>query len=153
MTNDQTMPNPFFLNPTIVWLIAGALLCLMEMFIPTALVEFTMGLSAFIVAGISLIFPQVGLQVALWFAFSVSGLVVTRRLLPKRRVSTIEAAREAETLTEIAPGASGRVLYEGNSWRARCDDPHTAIAPQQKVFIVGREGNTLIVVPENLLHS
>ncbi|HIK10152.1 MAG TPA: NfeD family protein [Oscillatoriaceae cyanobacterium M33_DOE_052] len=147
------MPNPFFLTPTIVWLIAGALLCLMELFIPTALVEFTMGLSAFIVAGISLIFPQVGLQVAIWFGLSVGGLIVTRRLLPKRRVSTIEAAQEAETLTEIPPGEAGRVLYEGNSWRARSDDPHTPIAPNQKVLIVGREGNTLIVVPENLLHS
>lgn len=150
---DLAMPNPFLLSPTIAWLIAGAILCLMELFIPTALVQFTMGLSAFAVAGISLVFPQVSLQVALWLGLSVGGLVVTRRLLPKRRVSTIEAAREGETITEIAPGQPGRVLYEGNSWRARCDDPHTAIGPQQKVIIVGREGNTLIVVPENILHS
>jgi len=57
----------------------------------------------------------------------------------------------AETLTEIPAGKEGRVLYEGNLW-ARCDDHNLAIAPNQKVYLVRREGTTLIVLPENLLH-
>jgi membrane protein implicated in regulation of membrane protease activity len=56
-----------------------------------------------------------------------------------------------ETLTEILPGQAGRVLYEGNSWRARCDDDKLSLAPGQKVYVVSREGTTLIVMPENIL--
>jgi membrane protein implicated in regulation of membrane protease activity len=84
---------------------------------------------------------------------STGGVILTRRLLPKRKVSAIEDSKEAETLTEILPGEAGRVLYEGNSWRARCEDDKLAIPPKQKVYVVRREGTTLIVVPEHLLHS
>ncbi len=141
-------------SPTSLWLLAGAVLCLMELFLPTAFVAFMMGLSAFLLALISLILPSPHLQVVLWLAFSTGSIIFSRRLLQRhRQVPTITDAREAETLTEIAPGQAGRVLYEGNSWRACCEDREMAIAPAQKVLVVRREGNTLIVVPENLLHS
>ena len=141
------------LNPTILWLLAGAILCFLELLVPTAFVEFMMGLSAFVVAGVSLLIPSVSLQVALWMIFSVASIFAFRRLLPHRTVTTIADAKEAETLTEILPGQPGRVLYEGNSWRAKCDDQESTIAAQEKVIVVRREGNTLFVLPENLLHS
>ncbi len=141
------------LNPTILWLLAGAILCFLELLVPTAFVEFMMGLSAFVVAGVSLLIPSVSLQVALWMIFSVASIFAFRRLLPHRTVATIADAKEAETLTEILPGQPGRVLYEGNSWRAKCDDQESTIAAQEKVIVVRREGNTLFVLPENLLHS
>ncbi|MEM1172019.1 MAG: NfeD family protein [Cyanobacteria bacterium P01_H01_bin.35] len=141
------------LSPTIFWLLAGAILCFLELLVPTAFVEFMMGLSAFVVAGVSLLIPSVSLQVALWMIFSVASIVAFRRLLPHRTVATIADAKEAETLTEILPGQPGRVLYEGNSWRAQCDDQDSTIAAQEKVIVVRREGNTLFVLPENLLHS
>ncbi|MDJ0520099.1 MAG: NfeD family protein [Trichodesmium sp. MO_231.B1] len=141
------------LNPTIFWLLAGAILCFLELLVPTAFVEFMMGLSAFVVAGVSLLIPSLSLQVALWMIFSVASIVAFRRLLPHRTVATIADAKEAETLTEILPGQPGRVLYEGNSWRAKCDDLDSKIAAQEKVIVVRREGNTLFVLPENLLHS
>ncbi|MEL7354902.1 MAG: NfeD family protein, partial [Cyanobacteria bacterium J06560_5] len=56
-------------------------------------------------------------------------------------------ATEARTTTEILPGKTGRVIYEGNSWQARCEDDQVAIAPDQEVFVVQRKGNTLIVIP------
>jgi membrane protein implicated in regulation of membrane protease activity len=37
------------------WLILGTLLCLMELFIPTAFVESTLGISAFVVALVALV--------------------------------------------------------------------------------------------------
>lgn len=142
------------MSPTIIWLLVGAILCLLELFVPTAFVEFMMGLSAFAVAGLSLILPQFSVQVVLWMLLSLISIVASRRILSKwKSPRTLEAAKEAETLTAIAPGEAGRVLYEGNSWRARCDDPQMAIAPKQKVLVVGRQGNTLIVMPEYLLHS
>ena len=141
------------LNPTIFWLLAGAILCFLEFFIPTAFVEFMMGLSAFVVALVSLLIPSVSLQVVLWMIFSVASIFAFRRLLPHRTIATIADAKEAETLTEILQGQPGRVLYEGNSWRAKCDDQDGMIAAQEKVIVVRREGNTLFVLPENILNS
>jgi membrane protein implicated in regulation of membrane protease activity len=94
----------------------------------------------------------VSLQVVLWLLLSTALVFLSRRFLPHPRASKNLDAMEAQTLTEIAPGQTGRVLYEGNSWRARCEDHTEAIAPNQKVYVVRREGTTLIVVPQNLLH-
>lgn len=142
------------ISSTLLWLLAGAVLCLTELILPTAFVAFMMGISAFVVALVSLIFPQLGLQVFLWLGLSTAFVLLSRRFLRSpRRMAKIQDATEAETLTEIAAGQTGRVLYEGNSWRARCEDYNLAIAPNQKVHVVRREGTTLIVVPENLLHS
>lgn len=142
------------ISSTLLWLLAGAFLCSIELFLPTAFVAFMMGISAFIVALISLIFPQLAIQVFLWLALSTAFVLLSRRFLPSpRRITKIQDAVEAETLTEIAPGKEGRVLYEGNSWRARCADHQSAIAPDQRVYVVRREGTTLIVLPEHLLHS
>lgn len=140
------------LNHSMLWLLAGSILCLLELFVPTAFVEFMMGLSAFIVALVALVVPQFPLQVVLWFLLSTTFIVVSRRFLPRTRASKVLDAVEAQTLTEILPGQTGRVLYEGNSWKARSEDYAEAIAPNQPVYVVRREGTTLIVVPQNLLH-
>jgi membrane protein implicated in regulation of membrane protease activity len=133
---------------TWLWLVAGAVLCLIELFLPTAFVTFMMGISAIVVALVSLIFPQLSLQVVIWLALSTALVLLSRRFVPPpHRKSKIKDAIVAETLTEIAAG------NEGNSWRARCEDEKLSLAPQQKVYVVRREGTTLIVVPENLLHS
>lgn len=141
-------------TPSIFWLLAFLVLCVMEVVTPTAFVELMMGFSALMVAGVAMIFPQlaVGLQIGLWMLLSLSLVFGSRRFLPTRKVYTIADATSAETLTEILPGQAGRVLYEGNSWRAKCDDSISAIAPSQKVYVLRREGNTLIVMPEHLLH-
>ncbi|MDY7013817.1 MAG: NfeD family protein [Cyanobacteriota bacterium] len=128
----------------------------MEFFFPTAFIEFMMGIGALLVAGVCLLIPGLPfpLQVALWLIFSVILIALSRRFLsPKHSVALPGEDRQGETLTEIPPGRTGRVLYEGNSWRAQCGDEGYAIAPNETVYIVGREGNTLIVMPRNLLHS
>jgi membrane protein implicated in regulation of membrane protease activity len=140
-------------NPTLFWLISGTFLCLVELFLPTAFVTFMMGLSAFVVAVISLALPYLNLQIFLWMVFSAVFVLASQRLIPKGKATTIADAKEATTLTEIPPGEAGRVIYEGNSWRARCEDTSTTIPPNQNVIVVGRKGTTLIVLPENLLHS
>jgi len=123
----------------------------MEFIIPTAFVELTMGLSAIAVALLTPIVPQLGLQVILWLALSVLLNVLLQRLLPKTKSHLIEDSKEAQTLTEILPGQTGRVLYEGNSWQARCEDEEMAIAAHQKVYVLRRQGTTLIVMPEQAL--
>ncbi|MBW4645937.1 MAG: NfeD family protein [Goleter apudmare HA4340-LM2] len=139
---------------TVIWLIAGAVLCLMELFLPSAFVEFMMGISAFVVALLSRLgLGNLWLQVVVWLLLSTVLVVVARRFLqPPRRKSKIQDAVIAETLTEIPAGKTGRVLYEGNSWQARCDDEKLSLVPDQRVYVVRREGTTLIVMPDNLLH-
>ncbi|WP_427159453.1 NfeD family protein [Aliinostoc sp. HNIBRCY26] len=139
---------------TLIWLMAGAVLCLTELFLPSAFVAFMMGISALIVALLSQFGLALWMQVVAWLLISSLLTALSRRFLqPRRRKSKIQDAVTAETLTEIPAGKTGRVLYEGNSWRALCDDEKIAIASHEKVYVVRREGTTLIVMPENLLRS
>ncbi|BAZ23750.1 hypothetical protein NIES4073_46390 [Kalymmatonema gypsitolerans NIES-4073] len=142
-------------STTLIWLLAGSGLCLMELFLPTAFVAFLMGISAIVVAFLSqAILGKLWLQVVVWLLLSTALVVLSRRFVtPRYRKSKIQDAIIAETLTEIPAGKTGRVLYEGNSWRALCDDEKLSIPPNQRVYVTRREGTTLIVMPENLLHS
>lgn len=119
----------------------------MELFVPTAFVELTMGISAVLVACVAWFVPSLVIQVALWLLLSVGLTFLLRRLLPKPKRRSLEETREARTLTAILPGQPGRVIYEGNSWQARCEDEQVTIGPEQKVYVVGRRGTTLLVMP------
>jgi membrane protein implicated in regulation of membrane protease activity len=139
---------------TLIWLLAGAVLCLMELFLPSAFVAFMMGISALVALLSQVGLGSLWLQVVIWLVLSLVLVLFLRRFFqPRRRKSKIQDAVMGETLTAIPAGTTGRVLYEGNSWRARCDDDKLSLAPQQAVYVVRREGTTLIVMPENVLHS
>ncbi|MBD2020674.1 NfeD family protein [Leptolyngbya sp. FACHB-36] len=140
------------LSPTEIWLLVGLALCLAELLVPTAFVAFVMGLSALAVAAIATKIP-LGLQVVLWMGLSLALVLVSRRFVRYGSATKSLESTEAETLTEIEPGKPGRVLFEGNSWAARCEDSTVAIAPNQRVIVVARRGTTLIVMPETALHS
>lgn len=139
------------LTPTMIWLIVGTVLCLVELIVPTAFVACVLGLSALVVAAVSQVIP-LGLQIVLWMVLSLALVFYSRRFIRQTKARKFDAT-EAETLTEITPGKPGRVRYEGNSWAARCEDHEVTIAPHQKVYVVARKGTTLIVMPEHLLHS
>lgn len=114
-----------------------------------------MGVSAIAISLLLLAVPQLsfGLQVVIWLVLSVVLTIATRRLIQKPQAHSLQDAIEAQTLTEIPAGKAGRVLYEGNSWAARCGDEDLAIAPNQRVYVIGRKGTTLIVMPEQVLKS
>jgi len=141
-------------NTTNLWLVAGAVLCIMEFFLPTQFIILLMGLSALIVGLLS---PWVGsfaLQIVIWLLLSLLGVWLIKRFYtPPRQTLTAGDDTEAETLTSISPGKLGRVLYEGNSWRAKAVDGTQEIAPQEKVYVVRREGNTLIVASEKMFRN
>ncbi len=141
------------MNYALFWLILGTVLCLMELFLPTAFVESTLGVSAFVVALVSLVLPSFNLQIALWVVLSLIFILLLRRFVPKRTPYVLQESIEARTLTPIAPGEAGRVLYEGNSWQARCDDESITISENQPVVVVSRRGNTLYVMPESALRG
>jgi membrane protein implicated in regulation of membrane protease activity len=60
------------LSPSMLWLVAGSILCLLELFVPTAFVAFLMGISAFVVALAALVLPQFPIQVVLWLLLSTA---------------------------------------------------------------------------------
>jgi membrane protein implicated in regulation of membrane protease activity len=136
------------LSPIAIWLLIGFTLILVEFFLPTAFIAFVMGVSALIVAALSTVL-SFNLQIALWGVLSIALVMVSRRFVSRRAALKLDAT-EAQTLTEILPGQTGRVLYEGNSWNARCETEGT-IAPNQRVYVVGRKGTTLMVMPD-LIH-
>jgi membrane protein implicated in regulation of membrane protease activity len=138
---------------TVFWVIVGVLLCLMELILPTAFIESALGVSAFVVALLSLIIRSFSWQVALWMVFSLLAFWALRRFVPNKTPPALMDSTEARTLTAIPPGRSGRVMYEGNSWQACCSDTQLAIAADQPVIVIGRQGNTLIVLPESTLQS
>lgn len=139
-------------NPTLFWIVVGGILCSMEFVFPTAFVSFMMGIAALLVAIVSLFVPQYTLLMGLWLIFATSLTIISRRLFtPKRKLSITGDDSEATTIGGIPAGTVGRVLYEGNSWRAKCADETRDIAPNEAVFVVRRQGNTLIVLPQKML--
>jgi len=141
-------------NTTNLWLVAGAVLCIMELFLPTQFIILLMGLSALIVGLVSTWVGSFALQIVLWLLLSLVGVWLIKRFYtPPRKTLSGGDDIEAKTLTSIAPGQLGRVLYEGNSWRAKAVDETAEIAPQEKVYVVRREGNTLIVASEKMFKN
>ena len=110
-----------------------------------------MGVSAFLVALLSLVVTQFNLQVLVWMVLSLICIFLLRRFAPKRTPYTLAESTEARTITAIEPGRTGRVIYEGNSWQARCEDDQIEIAIDQPVVVLRRKGNTLFVLPESEL--
>ncbi|NKB17490.1 MAG: NfeD family protein [Pseudanabaena sp. CRU_2_10] len=140
------------LTPSQIWFAIGLGLLLLELLVPlpTFLIAGAMGLSALVVALVALVIPFTAIHVVLWMALSGVFTFFIRRFVPRDSKKLAEAVNGV-TLTEIPAGEYGRVQYEGVSWKARCDDVKIAIPAQQKVYVLRRQGTTLIVVPEKWL--
>lgn len=92
----------------------------------------------------------VNLQILYWMGLAFTAVVWIRPMFHRRRRSAPVPTTEAQTLTELKPGQIGRVIYEGCSWQACCENYPHAIEPQQRVFVLHREGNLLFMAPEDL---
>ncbi|HEY9825962.1 MAG TPA: NfeD family protein [Stenomitos sp.] len=147
MIGSDNKRNHDMTEVTWFWVGLGLALCLLELIFPTAFVELMMGLSAIVVAFMSLLIPSFGLQIFIWMLLSLAGVFGIRHFLPRKTAKILQAPDEGETLTAIAPDGRGRVQFEGSPWAARCADPSVAIAAGCKVWIVDREGTTLVVEP------
>ena len=140
------------MNLALFWILLGVALCVMELMVPTAFLESALGVSAVIVGLLVMVFPLAfSWQVAMWMVLSLLMFWALRRFAPRRQPPALMDSTEARTITSIPAGRSGRVMYEGNSWPACCSDRDVAIATNQTVIVVGRQGNTLIVMPETAL--
>ena len=141
-------------DPTLFWVIVtvAGILCSMELIFPTAFVSFMMGIAALLVAIVSIFVPQLTLLIGLWLLFSTGLILLSRRLFtPKPRISITGDDSEATAISGIPAATVGRVLYEGNSWRAKCADETRDIAPNEPVYVVRKQGNTLIILPSRMI--
>ena len=141
-------------DPILFWVIVtvAGILCSMEIVFPTAFVSFMMGIAALLVAIVSMFLPQYTLLIGLWLLFSTGLIFLSRRLFtPKRKLSITGDDSEATAISGIPAATVGRVLYEGNSWQAKCADETRDIAPNEALYIVSRKGNTLIVLPSRMI--
>jgi len=141
-------------DPILFWVIVtvAGILCSMEFIFPTAFVSFMMGIAALLVAIVSVFLPQYILLMGLWLLFSTGLILLSRRLFtPKRKISITGDDSEATAISGIPAGSAGRVIYEGNSWRAMCADETRDIAPNEPVYVVRKQGNTLIVLPSRMI--
>lgn len=139
--------------PNIAWFILGIILLMVEAFvpIPTFLLAGVMGIAAFLVAAIlSVVTVPLAIQILIWLIISTGMGWYARRFVP-RGSNRIKESDEAITIAPILAGQTGRVRYEGNSWKARCDDPQTEIEINQKVYVLRKQGTTLIVMPAHWL--
>ena len=142
------------MSTTLFWIIAGGILCMTEFIFPTAFVSFMMGIAALLVAIASLFVPQFTLLMGLWLILATGLIILSRRLFtPKRKVAVTGDDSDAIAISGIPAGTTGRVLYEGNSWQAKCADETRDIAPNESVYVVQKQGNTLIVLPNKMLDS
>ncbi len=167
-----TTNSPFVFTPPWFWLVAGVILSAIELFIRKIgankyrLIALIMGVSALIVSLILwwlttaldfdwqyIMYEDFNLQIMFWVGLSLTSVIWLRPMFIKRKTYRIQEATEAMTLSEILPGQTGRVLYEGCSWQGRCENYQCAIASNHKVYVLRREGNTLIVASDNLFHS
>jgi membrane protein implicated in regulation of membrane protease activity len=105
-----------------------------------------LGIAAIITAIAALSIPSPLAQMILWGVLSFTLANFMRSLMPKE-AKTLKHDTEAWARTAIPAGGVGRVIYEGTLWQACCQLPDVAIAPQQRVYVVGRQRNTLIVIP------
>jgi membrane protein implicated in regulation of membrane protease activity len=109
-----------------------------------------LGIAAILTAIAALVISSPLAQMLLWGVLSLVLASFMRSLMPKA-AKTLEHDTEAWVRATIPVDGVGRVLYEGSLWQARCQVQDVAITPQQRVYVVGREGNTLLVVPMNYL--
>jgi len=152
------------LHPAIIWAILGVILGSSELLFPKTLpkafkfMPLIMGICALIVAFLlwrSNVFYRIptNLQILYWMSLSSACTLWIRPLFRQKKTSSIFETTEAVTLTEIPVGDIGRVRFEGNSWAACAENSHQPIPAQTKVYVLRREGNTLIVVPHHLLDA
>lgn len=129
----------------LIWLLGG-LLCLgLSLIVPEPSVA-AFGFAAIVTAIAALTIPSVATQLLIWGTLAISLAVIMRGMVPQESKDLLPSA-EAEVSIMIPGGGVGHVAYEGTTWKARCQISDVSIPVGQRVQVVGRQENTLIVLP------
>ena len=129
-----------------IWLFSGLIGLGFGMFIGEPIIA-AIGLAAIITSIAAISIPQVAFQFIIWSVLSVALAIMMRGMVPKES-SDLRPSTEAEVVIDIPQGYAGEVSYEGSLWKARCQISDIAIPAGEQVHVVGRQGNTLIVIPQ-----
>lgn len=137
-----------------IWAIAGVLMIGSEIFF-SDFVMFFFGLGALLTGIITLMFPDIALnipfQFGLWIILSSVSLLTLRRYFSKTFRGSILSenrqdemiGRSARVVEEISPDKPGRISFEGTTWKAVCYGEH--FMPDDRVTIIQQEGIGYVV--------
>ncbi len=144
----------------IFWLLTGIILIGIELFYTRSLgkkyqyILLLMGINCLLMGFYNFRYsyvPGINWQITYWIFLSFAAILWIRpMLLIKGKRNIVQDANEAQTIDDILPGKTGKVIYEGCLWQAKCEDKTITILANQTVYVMRREGNTLIVVPTDL---
>ncbi len=133
--------QPYYL----LWLAAGMFCLFLNLWVFEPTIA-ALGVAAIITAIAALSINSFGIQLLIWGILSVALAILLRGMVP-RGSRDLDPPTEAEVSVSIPKGGMGEVAYEGTLWTARCQVSDVAIAAGQTVYVVGRQGNTLLVMP------
>jgi membrane protein implicated in regulation of membrane protease activity len=135
----------------VLWLLSGLLFLGVTMLVGEPSIA-ALGFAALITAVVALTVPSLLKQILIWGLLSISLAIVMRGMVPNQS-KELEPPSAAAVSQPIPAGGVGEVTYEGSFWSARCQVSDVAIASGETVHIVGRQGNTLIVMPSTFVDS
>lgn len=149
------MNNEIFSNPTIIWLLVGLVLILLELMIPGLILLF-FGIGAWIVALLCLFLDlSLNWQIVIFLATSGVSLALLRKYLQAKFFKAKDGQEDgladefigktATVTAEIKPNHPGKVEFKGAPWTASSD---TELKKGDTVVIVDKESITLIVKPK-----
>jgi membrane protein implicated in regulation of membrane protease activity len=150
-------------NPVLIWFILGAMLLLVELFLP-GLVIFFFGIGAIITALAVWLIPSLPLSIQL-LVFLITSLVSL--FLLRNKFSSILVGRDktagtsdeflegyigktAVVVEDIRPGIEGKVEFRGSWWKAKAD---VEIKTAEHVEIIGRENISFKVKPATIKNN
>ncbi len=143
------------LDPALIWLIIGAVLIVIELFMPGVLMLW-FGIAALITAGITWFMPiEIETQLMVMAGLSVVSVIIGRIVYKKIGDTTDTSSEPLNARTaryignvthteEAIVDGRGRVKIEDSSWLCECK---TDLPAHAKVKIVGANGTVLIVEP------
>ena len=165
-----TNRSTFAFTPPMFWLVLGIVLSAIELLIIKTgsqryrFYALMMGVAALISSFVlwrgsiafqfswaNVMYEDFDWQISYWMGISLALSIWIRPIFIVRKKFVIPEATSATSISEIVSGETGMVIYEGASWKARNEDSQ-GIASRQKVYVLRREGNTLIVIPDRLIH-
>ncbi|MGB3494786.1 MAG: NfeD family protein [Elainellaceae cyanobacterium] len=132
-----------------LWILGGVSLLGLGLFVGEPSLA-AIGLAAIITAIAALSVPSISVQLIIWSILSVSLAVVMRGMVPQQ-ATDFRRQVEAEVTGVIPPGRAGEVTFEGSLWKAKCQIPDLEVHEGEIVHVVGRQANTLIVLPLSFL--
>jgi membrane protein implicated in regulation of membrane protease activity len=139
------------LSHTLIWIVAGLVLMLLEMFVPGVFLIW-LGIAA-LATGLVLQFVSANFafEVILFAAFAAIAVTTSLRFRPQRPTIQVNTpasglvGREAVALE--FHGRIGRVRVGDSEWSARLAGGAPQPEPQASLRVVGVDGTTVIVAP------